>query len=272
MIQNIYFLLFLILFSYFIENNDSKVIPKSTKHSSLLKYNSFITNAAILASPYILNNLMPMKSFASTNLQTNPIAQLEYNSNLLSKSETIIKSDGFLSGLVSGAVSRTSKELLLHPIDTIKARQQINNKNVTNINNLTIFENIQDLYSGISPALIGGIPAGSIFFAVKDYSKLKLQQKYQLSKEYSTILSVILANIPYWIIRTPWESLKTRQQVGSQINSNIELLKELYEKEGFNSLYQSLYGSYLANFGYSLPADIIKFVACKLKTNFFIFH
>ena len=71
----------------------------------------------------------------------------------------------FIRGLVSGAVSRASKEILLHPFDTIRARQQVpqNSKNITITSSNSgmgpqgIFKN---LYAGLVPALIGGIPAG----------------------------------------------------------------------------------------------------------------
>lgn len=108
----------------------------------------------------------------------------------------------------------------------------------------------------------GGIPAGAIFFGVKDFCKAKLK-KNGLSKQSVTILSVIAANIPYWLIRTPTEALKTRQQVGEKRGSNIDELKEIYNNEGLLPLFDSLYSSYVSNFVYALPADIIKFVACK---------
>jgi solute carrier family 25 S-adenosylmethionine transporter 26 len=165
------------------------------------------------------------------------------------------EADEFWNGLVSGAVSRTAKELLLHPLDTVRARQQVNNN--TNIFN--------DLYSGITPALIGGIPAGAAFFAFKDYSKSKLR-KLGLSKEEATLLSVAIANIPYWIIRTPSEVIKTQEQIGTKYQYMDTLKQYIKDPE---PIIQS-YNSFASNYIYALPTDIIKFVAYEsLKTTIY---
>jgi len=76
--------------------------------------------------------------------------------------------------------------------------------------------------------------------------------------------TVICANVPYWIVRAPAETLKTRQQVGSTSESTLNDIRTLYEQQGLAAILQSMYGSYSSNFAYALPADIIKFVACKL--------
>ena len=80
----------------------------------------------------------------------------------------------FYRGLVSGAASRVSKEIILHPIDTVRARLQIDGPedathNTKKTTSPTLFT---DLYAGIVPALIGGVPSASIFFAVKDSVKV----------------------------------------------------------------------------------------------------
>ena len=130
----------------------------------------------------------------------------------------------------------------------------------------------QDLYAGLAPALIGGIPAGAVFFAVKDSMKTyikSLDNPFDISifssKEFITILSVVVANIFYWMIRSPAEELKTKQQVGQNTTefANLKYITGTYRQKGLGGVIQLLYGSYSSNIMYALPADILKFVACK---------
>ena len=81
------------------------------------------------------------------------------------------------------------------------------------------------------------------------------------SKEQSTLLAVTAANIPFWVIRTPTETVKTKQQVGE--SSLVDTYKAIYAQGGVTAVTSDLYGSYASNFVYALPTDIIKFVACK---------
>jgi hypothetical protein len=185
------------------------------------------------------------------------------SSLVTSKQDEITSNEEFIRGLVSGAASRAAKEILLHPIDTIRARQQAPGLVSSNQTISNVLTTITDLYSGITPALIGGIPAGAAFFGVKDYTKSRLK-KIGLSKELATILAVGAANVPYWLIRTPAEALKTRQQVGNSSDSSFQALLDLYRSERLEVFLQSIYGSYASNYAYALPADIIKFVTCKL--------
>ena len=57
----------------------------------------------------------------------------------------------------------------------------------------------KDVFNGLAPALVGGIPAGALFFGAKDFLKSALKGTGALSKDQVTILSVVLANIPYWV-------------------------------------------------------------------------
>ena len=179
-----------------------------------------------------------------------------YNNAYTSKNDLI-------SGFLSGTVSRATKEVLLHPFDTIRARLQVMKQNES-------FDGLYDsLYEGLTPALVGGIPASGVFFAVKDYTKNRLKNA-GLNKQQATILSVAAANIPYWLIKTPAEVIKTRQQIDSNDTSLI-LFKNIIEEKGPIEGLSIIYGSYFSNFAYALPADILKFLAYEYLT-LMIFH
>ena len=86
-----------------------------------------------------------------------------------------------------------------------------------------------------------------------------------LGKQESTVLSVMVTNIPYWVVRTPSEVLKTRRQIGYDNSSSVsEMMTKMVEQEGgVLPAIRSSYASYASNFAHALPADIAKFVACK---------
>ena len=154
-----------------------------------------------------------------------------------------------LSGLLAGAVQKTAKELVLHPLDTVKTRLQIAAPS-------TRRDLFVDLYSGITPAVasgattnhrtradpatarqcwpramcLPGAPAASVFFAIKDYVQQSCRYRHNnsststtspagisapslfgrsslgLSRETSTLLAVLAANGPYWLVRNPLEA------------------------------------------------------------------
>lgn len=252
---------------------------------------------AILSSSFSLPAAdIPIDHLFVENLHSGVISSTSA-ALLLSAGDVAIKSSSisapftggseFLRGLVSGAVSRVSKEILLHPFDTVRARQQFkttsaNNRETTKIDAKSgtpgLFSN---LYAGLVPALVGGIPAGSVFFGVKDYVKAVLKSAGNnpvpylgpLSREEITVISVAAANVFYWLIRSPAEEIKTRRQVGQQTDSlgleALTKLKEEYQRSGVRGVGDLLYGSYLSNFAYALPADIAKFVACKFTIAFY---
>ena len=226
-----------------------------------------VTSCLLLRPKEALANFSPSKSASALQSSVVPII------------ETIVVAndeESIFNSLVSGAATRVSKELILHPIDTVRARLQKApdptnpSTSDTGIKQEGLFDN---LYDGLLPALVGGVPAGALFFGVKDYSKKKLR-KMGLGKQESTVLSVMLTNVPYWVVRTPSEVLKTRRQIGYDNSSSVgEMMgKMVQQKGGVLQAIGSTYDSYPSNFAYAIPADIVKFVACKIHFKIRIHH
>lgn len=120
------------------------------------------------------------------------------------------------------------------------------------------------LYDGLVPSLLGGIPAGAVFFGVKDFSKSFLSSSLpSWSRPEITALAVVLANVPYWLLRTPSEVVKTQQQVKGRSSSAGG------EKNGISAWETTLRDgplmaqAFSSNLLYALPADIIKFIICE---------
>lgn len=206
--------------------------------------------------------LRPKQAEAVALIQSK-VADVEMTSVAIAKAVVATTDEeSVINGLISGASTRVAKELVLHPIDTVRARlQRPPNSEEVLANQEGLFDN---LYDGLIPALVGGVPAGALFFGVKDFTKKKLRNM-GLGKQESTVLSVMVTNIPYWVVRTPSEVLKTRRQIGYDNSSSVsEMMTKMVEQEGgVLPAIRSSYASYASNFAYALPADIAKFVACK---------
>ena len=236
---------------------DSMPTLQSSRMNSLLPFKALSIlslSAGILSRPGAVRAVVP--------LEVKDVAIKSVAAKATASAIAVGEEESFLNSFISGASTRVAKELVLHPIDTVRARlQRIPDSTGESLSQEGLFDN---LYDGLLPALVGGVPAGALFFGVKDFSKQKLR-KLGLGKAESTVLSVMVTNIPYWVVRTPSEVLKTKRQIrydnGSSIN---EIMDTMVEQEGgVLEAIQSAYGSYASNFAYALPADIIKFITCK---------
>ncbi|CAM9129952.1 unnamed protein product [Chrysoparadoxa australica] len=164
-----------------------------------------------------------------------------------------------ISGFASGAAVSSSKLMLLHPLDTIKLRLQL----PVQLRRADLFQN---LYSGVLPPLLGGVPSGAVFFASKDalsqVAREALLHKLggaALPRAYEnaiTVAAVGLAQFPYWGIRTPSEVLKSRLQADGQGAQGVAETKKIMVEDGVEGLYLG----YLSNIAYAFPADAIKFL------------
>ena len=167
----------------------------------------------------------------------------------------------FWSGLLAGAVQKTVKELVLHPLDTAKARLQVAGGRRSMLSG----ELFAAPYAGLAPALLSGAPAASAFFAVKDAVKRSTTGSLSLGKTESTLLAVACANIGYWGIKNPSEVLKVRRQAGVIGDDTLGAAVALWRTEGLGGFYQGV----VPNYAYSTPVDGTKFLlyeALKAQT------
>jgi Mitochondrial carrier protein len=85
-----------------------------------------------------------------------------------------------------------------------------------------------------------------------------------LGDTVGTVAAVGLAQLPYWLIRSPSELLKTRQQTGQDLGSTWESLNKIRKQDGLIGLYQG----YSANVVYAFPADAAKFLVYQSLKNY----
>lgn len=166
-----------------------------------------------------------------------------------------------LSGFITGAISRT----LVHPIDTIKARMQVIKSRVTfsELHNYGILksgkrtfqaEGIRGFYRGLGINIVGGAPAGALYFLSYDQSKKYLSNLTgQKNSFFVGFFSGIVAEVISCILFVPIDVIKERQQVMSLLKTyhyknSIDAIRQIHGQEGLRSLYKA-YGATILSFG-----------------------
>lgn len=263
-----------------------------------------------------------MSSTKSTTIPTKTVtSQQSLSSSRRMQQESI-------SGFVAGGALTAMKTLVKYPLDTITVRLQMpqqsssvgvsssvsvssswltpnttetttttadtttassNRKNINHHSSNWLF---QDVFVGIANPLLVNIPGGAVFFAVKDAIQTYLQQDLHWSKWEATLVSVLVANFPYWVIRNPSEVIKTKQQAAAAIIINDGTSVGVVEEnttamidtggedddevmasqttptttawQAFRMEYQQngiagFYVGYWENIVYAYPADVLKF-------------
>ena len=183
------------------------------------------------------------------NLHSSQIIQANTKSDTTALQESI-------SGFISGSAVSAVKTVVKYPLDTATVRLQMPATDYT-------LQNLPQLFSGsfdgIAGPLLSNIPAGAIFFAVKDAVKSSIKEM-GLPKWASTSFAVAAALPPYWFIRNPSEVIKTRLQVGTDGYKDMNMM-EAFQFTLSQGNATSLYTGYPENVLYGFPADVIKFIA-----------
>ena len=215
-------------------------------------------------------NLVSHTSTQSHTLSLDTTSSLITNNQLKSSQSTWEQS---ITGLISGATLTAAKTIVKYPLDTATVRLQMTDTTYSIFQPISLF---RGSFDGITPQLVGTIPSGAVFFAVKDVVKAYLSNSW-ISKTMtqgldwnaimSTCIAVAVAQPPYWLIRNPSEVIKTREQVGyyhhhhhdDTTHVNVLSLWALNTTTTWDGL-RDLYTGYWENIIYAYPADVIKFV------------
>ena len=189
-----------------------------------------------------------------------------------------------ISGFLAGAALAATKTIVKYPLDTATVRLQMPESDYS------IYQPgrlLQGSFRGITGPLITNIPAGAVFFAVKDAVKEFLvttsssSSTSHLPRWATTSLAVLVATFPYMLVRNPSEVVKTRQQAGMEgygegvstwqafqrvWQGDTETTKDDNNNHNNNNNNNLLdkagrfYVGYWENVLYTYPADVIKFV------------
>ena len=254
--------------------SSSKSTGNSKHHIPKIEYSrrGFIGSCSAVAACTVFapssSNALPLHytsdAISNSNLLSSAIEQ-EKMTSIQSTAPALTSFQESISGFVSGTAVSTVKTLVKYPLDTATVRLQMPNTPYT-LQNLPML--FSGSFDGIVAPLLSNIPAGAVFFAVKDATKSALKNSHAgLPKWALTSAAVAMALPPYWLIRNPSEVVKTRIQVRAEGYyegmSTIDAFQLALAQADGNSTasgISELYQGYSENVLYGFPADIIKFV------------
>ena len=223
-------------------------IDRGMSRSSFLSFSA----AALVAMAASPAKAAPSTTASAVTTETSPTLSKDAK-KLEQLKETI-------SGFLSGGALTVTKTAVKYPLDSASVRLQMPNTkySITNLPEL-----FNGSYRGITAPLLSNIPAGAVFFAVKDAVKSSLKEQ-GMAKWMTTSLAVLAAQGPYWLLRNPSEVIKTRQQAGvegyGEGTTIVDAFKLATDKEQGGEGLGELYKGYWENIIYANPADVIKFV------------
>jgi solute carrier family 25 S-adenosylmethionine transporter 26 len=136
-----------------------------------------------------------------------------------------------LGEVFAGAVGEFAKDVLLHPIDTLKSRKQAGIDTEDNegkegetsggggdgkSGDVSPLKKLRDLYAGFPAVASSSLPQGGVFFLCK---KGGIEIIKAISPAFATsivgqALPVVPGSIGYWGVRTPSEIVKLKVQLG----------------------------------------------------------
>lgn len=201
--------------SLYAERRDEQHQPTCDSSISSSSRRGFLNVCCIVATTVACSSVSS-SSPANANSDVNNIQSLDESNSIIqaqilsstndensssdnSNSNSITAFQESISGFVSGAAVSSVKTLVKYPLDTATVRLQMPNTEYTISNLPKLFSGSFD---GITAPLLSNIPAGAIFFAVKDATKTSLKG-LGLPKWVLTSLAVSAALPPYWALRNP---------------------------------------------------------------------
>lgn len=167
-----------------------------------------------------------------------------------------------VSGALQGIAQNVVKQLILHPLDTVKTRLQVEG----NGGEASRAELFRDVYRGLLPCLVSGTPGSAAFFSAKEAVSAALREQH-LPAQLTTLGGVVSGVLVAKAVRTPFDVAETKAMAtvtgdkpadnGFEWDGSFNAVKEVLDREGLAGLYRG----YGANVAYKLPADASKFLA-----------
>jgi len=158
----------------------------------------------------------------------------------------------------AAVVSSTIATVLVHPLDVVKTRLQVQDKMKPTytgfsdaLSQVAKKEGVKGLYAGITPSLIGNSVAWGLYFGC--YRLFQLEKNTFSSFDQTRaataagIVTQLLTN-PIWVVKNRMQ-LQQRNSVNSDQNykSTFDAIKVISREEGFKGFYAGLGLSLLSN-------------------------
>ncbi|KAI9264370.1 mitochondrial carrier domain-containing protein [Phascolomyces articulosus] len=176
----------------------------------------------------------------------------------------------YFDTIVAGAIGGASGDFLMHSVDTVKTRVQgqphhrpLKYHNMVQAYRLIWKEEgvLRGLYAGITPAMLGSIPATTLYFSVYEATKRTLTG-YHVPEVVSHLTAGSLGDLLASIFYVPSEVLKTRLQLQGRYNNphfisgynyrgTWHATKVIVKYDGFGALFHGFTATILRDVPYS---------------------
>ncbi|CCG83964.1 protein of unknown function [Taphrina deformans PYCC 5710] len=174
--------------------------------------------------------------------------------------------------IVAGTIGGSTGDLIMHSLDTVKTRQQGAPLVPKYVNMGSAYRSIfheegllRGLYAGVTPAILGSIPATAIFFGTYEFSKRTLVDM-GMNDTVAPLLAGFVGDFFASAIYVPSEVLKTRLQLqgryanphfqsGYNYRGTVDAARTIYKTEGASALFHG----YRATICRDLPFSALTF-------------
>ncbi|KAI8145910.1 mitochondrial carrier domain-containing protein [Fennellomyces sp. T-0311] len=176
----------------------------------------------------------------------------------------------YFDTIVAGAIGGASGDFIMHSVDTVKTRVQgqphhrpLKYQNMVQAYRLIWKEEgvLRGLYAGITPAMLGSLPATTLYFSVYEFTKRTLTG-YHVPEVVSHLTAGSLGDLLASVFYVPSEVLKTRMQLQGRYNNphfisgynyrnTWHATKVIVKYDGFGALFHGFTATILRDVPYS---------------------
>ncbi|CAG8518800.1 16251_t:CDS:2 [Dentiscutata erythropus] len=172
--------------------------------------------------------------------------------------------------MFAGGIGGSTADFLMHSIDTVKTRLQgqrtikpLKYQNMLHAY-VTIFKQegiTRGLYSGVTPAILGSVPATTIYFGMYELTKRKLTA-IGIPDTFAHLTAGSVGDVMASTVYVPSEVLKTRLQLQGRYNNphffsgynyknTLHAAQMLYKYEGLSAFYHGYKATLLRDVPFS---------------------
>jgi len=159
--------------------------------------------------------------------------------------------------LVAAAVARSTSIFFMYPVDTIKTRIQMDQKNPFRLTGL---------YKGVDGSLMGQVPYGVLTFGSYEMYKSALLKRFPETKPiFLFAVAACLGDLTGSGLLCPSEVIKQQMQAG-MYSSTSEAFTQILEKQGVPGLYQG----YLGGVARDVPFRVAQLTTYEVTKNCYL--
>eukprot|EP01017_Pseudomicrothorax_dubius_P040662 TRINITY_DN6397_c0_g1_i3.p1 TRINITY_DN6397_c0_g1~~TRINITY_DN6397_c0_g1_i3.p1 ORF type:complete len:339 (-),score=54.03 TRINITY_DN6397_c0_g1_i3:136-1152(-) len=152
--------------------------------------------------------------------------------------EKLRANSAYIAAGFSGGVTFFTADLLIHPIDTIRARIQAESRQFYSLQSMArsmyADKGLNAFTRGISTTMFLSMTGNFFYFFAYDKLRIEFAENYPLSVESSSFFSSIVAMWLYTLVANPFELLRTRIQVGVSPQIGVfSGVASIFNSEGF---------------------------------------